>query len=112
MFQLILGVGLAVFALGGLADRPPAADDLLPAPIEAVFIGLVFALAASPSRYAIVARALLPFPAFLLFLVVLTARKPVMPFGTAFICAWFYALALTGYSTYVAQRGLRSRLGN
>jgi hypothetical protein len=111
MFQLILGVGLASFVMGGLLDRVPDPQDVLPPPIEGIFLGVVFALAAAPTRWAIVPRALLPLPAFLLFLVILTGRNPPLPFSIAFICAWLYALALTGYSTYVAHRGLRSRLG-
>ncbi len=112
MFQLILGVGLAAFALGGLSNVVADPQDVLPAPVEAMILGLIFSLAASPTRWAIVPRALLPFPAFLVFLVILTGRKPTLPFGVAFVCAWFYALALTGFTNYCAHRGLRSRLGN
>ena len=112
MFQLILGIGLAIFVMGGLSQMVADPQDVLPEPIEAIFIGLVFALSAAPTRLFIVPRALLPFPAFLIFLVVLTGRNPPMPFGVAFVCAWFYALALTGFTAYVADRGLHSRLGN
>jgi hypothetical protein len=79
----------------------------LPQPIEAVIIGLVFALAAAPTRWAAIFRLLMPLPTFLLYLSILTGRKPAMPFGAAFLCAGAYALFLTAYTAYLAARSRR-----
>ena len=103
MFPVIFGLGLAAFTLGGLAQRT-APQDIVPAPIEAAVLGLVFILASLPWRWSILARALLPLPTVLLFLEILTGRSPAMPFLVAFVCAGLYALFLTAYSAYIAER--------
>jgi hypothetical protein len=108
MFQFILGLGLAAFTIGGLtisdsADR----GDPLPQWAEAVIIGAAFALAAAPWRWAIAFRTLMPLPTFLIYLMILEARTPPMPFGAAFLCAGMYALFLTAYTAYLAERGRR-----
>jgi hypothetical protein len=104
IFPLILGVGLGVFTWGGLTVRGAIGEDIVPAPVEALALGLVFVFAALPHWWATVARALLPLPSFLLFLVIMTARTPPMPFGVAFICAGFYALFLTAFAAYIAEK--------
>jgi hypothetical protein len=112
MFQLTLGLGLTVFTLGGLTMRTGVDQgDLLPQPIEAVVIGLVFALAAAPARWAGIFRLLMPLPTFLLYLSILTGRSPPMPFGVAFLCAGVYSLFLTAYTAYLAERSRRQKPG-
>jgi hypothetical protein len=105
MFQFILGAGLAAFTLGGLAVGDSIdQENLLPQPIEALIIGLVFALASAPHRWASVFRVLMPLPAFLLYLSILSGRSPAMPFGVCFVLALFYSLFLTAYTAYIAER--------
>ena len=112
MFQFTLGLGLTAFTLGGLALRTGQDQgDLLPQPIEAVIIGLVFALAAAPARWASIFRLLMPLPTFLLYLSILTGRSPAMPFGAAFLCAGIYSLFLTAYTAYLAERSRQERGG-
>ena len=105
MFQFILGLGLSAFIVGGLTERSGADQgDLLPQPVEALIIGVAFALAASPSRWAPVFRVLLPLPSFLIYLAILTGRRPPMPFGAAFLVSGLYALFITAYAAYLAER--------
>lgn len=103
IFPIIFGLGLAAFTLGGLAQRIEP-QDIVPAPIEAIVLGLVFALASMPRSWSILPRALLPLPTVLLFLEILTGRSPPMPFPVAFACAGVYALFLTAYSAYIAEQ--------
>ena len=110
----IVGAAVAAFTYGALAERvnPAAWHDLLPAWLEAVLLGTVFALASIPIPGAIIARALIPVPAFLLYLTVLLGKGPSLPYFAAFSVAIAYAGALTVFSTYLADRPDRSKLGS
>ena len=110
MFQFILGLGLTAFTIGGLTGGGSAVDrgDLLPQPVEALIIGVTFALAAAPRWWASGFRLLMPLPTFLIYLEVLTSRQPPMPFQAAFFCAGIYSLILTAYTAYLAERGRRA----
>lgn len=109
MIQLIFGCGLSFFLLGGLSQRAVTAEQLLPPLIEAGSVGLVFALAALPSRWAMLPRALFVLPSFLVFLDILESRSPPMPFPAAFLTSAWGALFVTACSAYLAERGMRSR---
>jgi len=105
MFQFILGAGLAAFILGGLSERPLDVQNPLVDLAEAVALGLIFALAAAARRWAILPRFVLVLPSFLVFLTILTDRRPPMPFFVSFMVAGFYALFITAFATAVAERG-------
>ncbi|MGB8840805.1 MAG: hypothetical protein WCC64_07015 [Aliidongia sp.] len=104
MFAVILGVALAAFTYGGLSERLPDQHGLVPDWVEAAAIGLVFGLGALRGSWSIAARWLLPFPSFLLFLSILTDRHPPMPFFVSFVFALFYALFITAYAAYAAEK--------
>src|SRR5260221_8606722 len=65
---LLVGAAVAAFTLGALSRRVTDRDDLLPDPAEATLIGLAFAFASAPRRWAIAARAAIPVPTFFLYL--------------------------------------------
>jgi hypothetical protein len=106
VFQLILGIGVTVFTIGGLtAASNVDQGDLMPQPVEALIIGVIFMLSAVPRGWALAFRALMPLPTFLIYLRILTGRQPAMPFDAAFFCALVYSLFLTAYTAYLAERG-------
>jgi hypothetical protein len=104
MFAFILGVALTAFTYGGLSDRLPDQHDLVPDWAEAALLGVVFTLSALRGRWSIAPRWLLPFPSFLVFLSILTDRHPPMPFFVAFVFSLFYALFITAYAAYAAEK--------
>lgn len=110
MFAMILGVALTAFTYGGLSDRF-SPDDHGPVSnaVEALALGLVFTLAALGRSWSIAPRYLLPFPTFLLYLSILTDRRPALPFLVAFVFAAFYALFITAYAAYAAERQRQGR---
>ena len=109
----VLGVVVAAYTYGALAERvnPEDWNDLLPAWLEAILLGTVFAVASAPVPGVIVARAIIPFPTFLLYLTVLLGKSPPRPSGAAFVSAIVHAGALTVLSAFLAEPG-RARLGS
>lgn len=109
-----LGTVVAAYTYGALAERvdPAEWNDLLPQWLEAAVLGTMFAMASLPISGAIVARAIIPVPTFLLYLTVLLGKAPPLPYYAAFPLALIYAGALTALSTYLAQRPERSKLGS
>jgi len=107
MFQLIFGFGLAVFTWGGLEARPADQEDFFARPLEALMIGIVFAMASLPTRWAVAPRLLMPLPTFLLYLAIFTGRQPPMPFVAAWFSAGAAALFLTAYTVYLSSRSAR-----
>jgi hypothetical protein len=114
VLALSLGTVVAAYTYGALAERidPAEWNDLLPQGLEAAGLGAIFAVASLPIVGAIVARAIIPIPTFLLYLTVLLGKNPPLPYYAAFIVAVLYAGALTALSTYLAQRPERSKLGS
>ena len=110
VFPLLFGAAVAAFTYGALSQRLTDRDDLLPQHYEAIILGVAFALASFPRPWAIVARALIPVPTFLLYLSVFLGRTPPLPFGAAFTVAGCYALFLTALSAYFAERPRLVRL--
>jgi len=104
MFAIILGVALTAFTYGGLSERLPDQHDAIPDWAEAAILGLVFTLASLRYSWSIAPRWLLPFPSVLLYLSILTDRHPPMPFFVAFIFSLFYALFITVYAAYAAEK--------
>jgi hypothetical protein len=104
MFQFILGAGLAAFILGGLSERTIEQQQPLTDLAQAAALGVIFALSARARRWAILPRFVLVLPSFLIFLTILTDRRPPMPFFVAFLVAGFYALFITAFATAVADR--------
>ncbi|GGF30882.1 hypothetical protein GCM10011611_41210 [Aliidongia dinghuensis] len=103
MYALIFALGFAAFTLGGLTDRVGEHEPWLEA-ATLVALGVGFVLGAIPRGWSIVPRAILPLPTFLVFLTILTDRKPVMPFYAAFAAAAFYALFITSYASFLSHR--------
>jgi hypothetical protein len=110
----VLGAAVAAYTDGALAERvnPDDWNDLLPQWLEAVVLGTVFAVASLPIAGAIVARAIIPVPTFLLYLTVLLGKNPPLPYYAALALAIAYAGALTVLSAYLAERPERPRLGS
>jgi len=104
MFAVILGLALTAFTYGGLSERLPDQEGPVPDWLLAGLLGLVFTLASLRASWSIAPRWLLPLPSFLLYLSILTDRHPPMPFFVAFIFALFYALFITAYAAYAAER--------
>ncbi|HEV2677810.1 MAG TPA: hypothetical protein VGV37_24980 [Aliidongia sp.] len=103
MYALIFAIGFAAFTLGGLSDRGGEQDPWLE--VGALLaLALGFILGAVPRAWSIVPRAILPLPTFLVFLTILTDRKPAMPFYAAFAAAAFYALFITSYASFLSHR--------
>jgi hypothetical protein len=109
-----LGIVVAGYTYGALAERvdPAEWNDLLPQWLEAAVLGSMFAVASLPIAGAIIARAIIPVPTFLLYLTVLLGKDPPLPYYAAFPMAAIYAAALTALSTYLAERPERSKLGS
>jgi len=103
MYSVIFAIGFAAFTLGGLSDRAGEHDLWLEA-LALPVLGLGFVLGAVPRAWSIVPRAILPLPTFLVFLTILTDRKPAMPFYAAFAAAAFYALFITSYASFLSHR--------
>jgi hypothetical protein len=103
MYALLFAIAFAAFTLGGLAGRGGEHDPWLES-AALLALGLGFVLGAVPRAWSIVPRAILPLPTFLVFLTILTDRKPVMPFYAAFACAAFYALFITSYASFLSHR--------
>ena len=104
VFPLLFGAAVAAFTYGALSQRVTDRADLLPQHWEALILGVAFALASFARPWAIVARALIPVPTFLLYLSVFLGKAPPLPFGGAFAAAGCYALCLTALSAYFAER--------
>ena len=103
MYALIFALGFAAFTLGGLSDRPgPHEPWLEVGALVALAVG--FVLGAVPRAWSIVPRGILPLPTFLVFLTILTDRKPAMPFYAAFAASAFYALFITSYASFLSHR--------
>jgi hypothetical protein len=109
---VVLGLVVAAYTYGALAERVDDRNDLLPQWLEAALLGLVFALASLPVASAILARAAIPLPTFLLYLTALIGKNPPLPFYAAFAVALAYAAALTALSAFLSLRPERSRLGS
>jgi hypothetical protein len=109
---VVLGLVVAAYTYGALAERVDDRNDLLPQWLEAALLGLVFALASLPVASAILARAAIPLPTFLLYLTALVGKNPPLPFYAAFAVALAYAAALTALSAFLSLRPERSRLGS
>jgi hypothetical protein len=109
-FPLLMGAATFCFTLGALSIRVTDTDDLLPAPIEAALLGAAFAMAALPKRWAVFARAAIPMPTLFLYLSVFLGKDPPLPFAAAFAAAGVYAMLLTAFSAYIADRPRRLRL--
>jgi hypothetical protein len=111
---VVLGIVVAAYTYGALTERVTAEDqtDLLPPWLEAVLLGVTFALASLPTRSATLARAVIPFPAFLLYFTALVGKSPPLPYYAAFPIAFVYAGALFALSAYLAERPERSKLGS
>jgi len=109
-----LGIVVAGYTYGALGERvdPAEWNDLLPQWLEAAALGAIFAVASLPIAGAIIARAVVPVPTFVLYLTVLLGKSPPVPYAAAFVMALLYAGALTALSTYLAQRPERSKLGS
>jgi hypothetical protein len=109
-----LGAVVAAYTYGALDERVIAGgqNDLLPQSVEAALLGIIFAMASLPIATAIVARAFIPVPTFLLYLTVFLNRNPPLPYYAAFPIALTYAGALTVLSTYLAERPERPKLGS
>ncbi|HEX6842037.1 MAG TPA: hypothetical protein VF113_10920 [Stellaceae bacterium] len=109
-----LGTVVAAYTYGALGQRvdPAEWNDLLPQWLEAAALGAIFAVASLPIAGAIIARAVVPVPTFVLYLTVLLGKNPPLPYAAAFVMALLHAAALTALSTYLAQRPERSKLGS
>lgn len=114
MVAAALGTVVAGYTYGALGERvdPAEWNDLLPQWLEAALLGSIFALASLPISGAIIARAIIPVPTFVLYLTVLLGKNPPLPYAPAFLMALIYAGALTALSTYLAQRPERAKLGS
>ena len=110
----VLGTVVAAYTYGALGERinPEEWNDLLPPWLEATLLGTIFAVASVPIAGAIIARAIIPVPTFLLYLTVFLGKNPPLPYYVAFPMAAAYAGALTVLSTYLAERPERSKLGS
>jgi hypothetical protein len=105
VFSAVVGAGVAGFTYGALELRISDLDDLLPNSIEAMIVGLAFALASAPAGWAIIARAVLIVPIFFLYLSIFLGKPTPLPYFAAFIMAGLYALVLTALSSFLAERG-------
>ena len=103
LYAVIFAIGFAAFSVGGLSERGGEHDPWLEgAALLALCLG--FVLGSVPRAWSIVPRAILPLPTFLLFLTILTDRKPELPFFAAFVGAAFYALFITSYASFLSHR--------
>jgi hypothetical protein len=109
---LVMGAVVGAYTLGALATRVSDNDDLLPVWLEALVLGAAFAFAALPVNGAMLARALIPVPALLLYLSVFLGRSEPLPFAAAFVLALVHAIALTALSTALAERPHNALLGS
>ena len=114
MTAVLLGAVVAAYTLGALNERviPEDENDLLPAPWEALILGVAFTLASLPTAWSIVGRVLIPVPAFYIFLTVLLGKDPPLPFYVAFLVAGLYSAILTALSRDLAERPTRPKLGS
>ncbi|MBV9523042.1 MAG: hypothetical protein JO010_09625 [Alphaproteobacteria bacterium] len=110
MFPLLLGAGVAAFTLGALSLRVTDHDDLLAPPLEALIIGIAFAAASFPRKWAIVARAAILVPTFFLYLSVFIGKNAPLPFAAAFAVAGAYTFFLAALSAHFAERPRRLKL--
>lgn len=104
MFSFLFGLGFAAFTWGALDQRISDTEDLLSAHVEAILLGLAFALASVPRGWALFARAALPVPVFFLYLSVLLGRNPPLPFYAAFAIAGCYSLFFTALAAHFSER--------
>ncbi|HLZ67444.1 MAG TPA: hypothetical protein VKQ29_14515 [Aliidongia sp.] len=103
LYTIIFALGFAAFSLGGLSDRPGEHEPWLEG-AALVALGLGFVLGAVPRGWSIIPRAILPLPTFLVFLTILSDRKPEMPFFAIFASSAFYALFITSYASFLSHR--------
>jgi hypothetical protein len=104
LFAAVAGCGVAAYTFGALNERVTDLDDLLPTSLEAVIVGLAFAVASAPMGLAIVGRVVLFIPTFFLYLTVFLGKPAPLPFFAAFIMAGLYALVLAALSSYFSER--------
>lgn len=107
---LLSGAGVAAFTFGALSQRITDRNDLMSDPLEAMLLGLAFALASFPRKWAIIARCMIFVPSFFLYLSILLGKNPPLPYGGAFAAAGFYAFFFTALSAYLAERPRLLRL--
>jgi hypothetical protein len=103
LYVVLFATGFAAFSLGGLSQRPGSHNPWLEA-TALLALGFGFILGAQPRGWSIVPRGILPLPTFLVFLTILTDRKPEMPFFAAFVAAAFFALFITSYASFLSHR--------
>jgi hypothetical protein len=103
LYSVIFAIGFAAFSLGGLSERAGPHDPWLESG-ALLALGLGFVLGAVPRGWSIVPRAILPLPTFLVFLTILSDRKPPMPFYAIFVSAAFYAFFITSYASFLSYR--------
>lgn len=110
LLPLVYGAAVGAYTLGALDRRVTDRNDLLPEPIEALVLGLAFALGALPRRWSIIARAAIPMPTFFLYLSVALGKHDALPYGVAFVLALAYALLLTALAAYLSDKPRRLML--
>ena len=110
---VLLGCVVAAYTLGALGQRVIAEDqnDLLPVPLEALLLGMAFAVGSLPVAWSIIGRIMLPVPSFLLYFTVLIGKNAPLPFYAAFALSGVYSAALTALARHLADRPVRSKLG-
>src|SRR5271170_4350769 len=84
IFPLLAGTAVAAFSYGALSQRIADRNDFLSDPAEAALLGFAFTLGAFPRRWAVVARALILVPTWILYLSVFLGKTQPLPFGGAF----------------------------
>ena len=111
---VLLGGVVAAFTLGALGQRVIAEDqnDLLPVPLEALLLGVAFAVGSLPVAWSIIGRVLLPVPTLLLYFTVFIGKSAPLPFYAAFAISGVYSAALTALARHLADRPARSKLGS
>jgi MFS family permease len=114
MTAVLVGIVVASYTLGALSVRVDVEErnDLLPVPLEAIMMGVAFALGSLPVGWSVVARAVIPVPTFFLYLTVFLGKSQPLPFYAAFVIAGLYSAALTALAAYLAERSGGPRLRN
>ena len=102
LYTIIFALGFAAFSLGGLSEDGDHDPWLVG--VALLVLSLGFVLGSVPRGWSIVPRGILPLPTFLVFLTILTDRKPELPFFTAFVVAAFYAFFITSYASFLSYR--------
>jgi hypothetical protein len=114
MLAVLLGLIVWGITLGALGQRVIAEDqnDLVPAPLAALLIGVAFVVGSLPTGWSLIGRILLPVPTFFLYLTVFLGKEPPLPFYAAFALAGAYATGFTAIAAYLTERPGRSMLGS